>query len=107
MQQALEARKIGTEADLRFHHAVAVATKNQLFEFSMEALLAYIAEGVAVTRKLSLKVGRARLERVQREHERIYDAIRARNQDTARTTMREHVDNARQRMLTEEPKGQR
>jgi len=107
MQEALEARKIGTEADLRFHRAVAVATKNQLFEFSMEALSAYIAEGVALTRKLSMKVGRARLDLVQTEHERIYDAIRARDPDAARAAMREHIDNARQRMLTEEPKGKR
>ena len=102
MQQALEDGKIGAEADLRFHRAIAVATKNQLFEFSMQSLGEYIGEGVALTRKLSLKVGRARLELVQHEHELIYKAVRARDCDSARGAMRTHIDNARSRMLTED-----
>lgn len=105
MHTALEQGKVGAEADLRFHRAVAAATKNQLFEFSMEALSAYIAEGVALTRKLSLKVGRARLELVQSEHEAIYQAVRRRDSDGARLAMRTHIGNARDRMLTEEQPG--
>ncbi|MEI2415595.1 FadR/GntR family transcriptional regulator [Orrella sp. JC864] len=105
MKQALQARELGAEADLRFHRAIATATRNPLFEFSMAALSDYIAEGVALTRRLSLKVGRARLERVQAEHEAIYQAIRARDSQAARTAMRAHIDNARQRMLTEESPG--
>ncbi len=102
MQQALLRQELGAEADLRFHRAIATATKNPLFEFSMMALSDYIAEGVALTRRLSLKVGRARLELVQAEHEAIYAAIRAHDSPAARAAMRGHIDNARQRMLTDE-----
>lgn len=103
MRAAMDERRVGAEADLRFHRAIAAATKNPLFEFSMQALSEYIAEGVALTRKLSLKVGRARLELVQAEHERIYQAVRAHDSAGAREAMRSHIDNARLRMLTEEP----
>lgn len=103
MRAAMDERRVGAEADLRFHRAIAAATKNPLFEFSMQALSDYIAEGVALTRKLSLKVGRARLELVQAEHERIYQAVRAHDSAGAREAMRSHIDNARLRMLTEEP----
>jgi DNA-binding FadR family transcriptional regulator len=92
---------VGAEADIRFHNAIAAATKNKVFESAMEALAVHTLQGITVTRNLSLRVGRKRLETVQAEHKLIYDAIRESNPDGARDAMRSHIDNARNRILTE------
>ena len=101
MARAVESGEVGAESDIRFHHAIAAATKNKLFESAMEALAAHTLQGITVTRNLSLRVGRRRLETVQAEHKLIIDAIRNGNPDDARDAMRSHIDNARNRILSE------
>ena len=101
MARAVQSGEVGAEADIRFHNAIAAATKNKVFESAMEALAVHTLQGITVTRNLSLRVGRKRLETVQAEHKLIYDAIRESNPDGARDAMRSHIDNARNRILTE------
>jgi DNA-binding FadR family transcriptional regulator len=43
------------------------------------------------------------LQRVDGEHERIYQAIRARDVDAARAAMRTHLSNSRQRLQAAQP----
>jgi DNA-binding FadR family transcriptional regulator len=101
MAQAVRSGEVGAEADIRFHNAIAAATKNKVFESAMEALAVHTLQGITVTRNLSLRVGRKRLETVQAEHKLIYDEIRESNPDRARDAMRSHIDNARIRILAE------
>jgi DNA-binding FadR family transcriptional regulator len=93
--------EIGTEADVRFHNAVARASRNKLFEGAMESLAANIFQGMHVARRLSLKASLQRLELVQAEHRRIYEAIASEDPEAARLAMRTHIANARTRLLSE------
>jgi DNA-binding FadR family transcriptional regulator len=101
MSRAVKAGELGAEADIEFHNAIAAATKNKVFESAMDALAAHTLQGITVTRNLSLRIGRRRLETVQAEHKLILEAIREGNPDDARDAMRNHIDNARNRILVE------
>jgi len=93
--------EVGVEADRRFHVAIARASQNALFEQSLDALAAHIFAAMTVARNLSLTHSRRRLTLVQDEHRRIVEAIRAGEPEEARTLMREHIDNARSRVLSD------
>lgn len=101
LARVVKSGEVGAEADIRFHNAIACATKNKLFESTMEALAIHTFQGITVTRNISLQVGRKRLETVQAEHQLIYEAIRESDPAGARDAMRSHIDNARNRILTE------
>ena len=101
MARAAKAGELGAEADIGFHNAIAAATRNKVFESAMDALAAHTLQGITVTRNLSLRIGRRRLETVQAEHKLILEAIREGNPDEARDAMRRHIDNARNRILVE------
>lgn len=101
MDNAVESRAVAADSDVKFHNAIAAGTKNELFVSTMDSLSAHILAGMNVARNLSLQLSRARLELVQREHLAIYRAIEAQDSVTAREAMRNHIDSARARMLTD------
>ncbi len=75
-----------SEADARFHAAVAHAADNPMLEELMEQL----ATPIALTRRASLsRPGRP--ARSLEGHRRILDAIAARNEEGASAAMREHL----------------
>lgn len=99
--QVIRAGEVGAEADIRFHNAIARASKNKLFESAMQALSAHTIQGMSLARNLSLRASLARMRLVQREHRRIFDAIRDEDPTAARDAMRAHIDNARARVLSD------
>lgn len=101
MDKAAASRVVASDWDVKFHRAVAVATKNELFVTTMDSLSEYMIAGMNVTRNLSLQINRARLELVQSEHVAILKAIEAQEPATAREAMRAHILNARNRMVTD------
>ncbi|MBV6306124.1 FadR family transcriptional regulator [Candidimonas humi] len=101
MDNAVASRTIATSSDIDFHAAIAAATKNELFVSTMASLSTLIFSGMTVARKLSLQMNLARLELVQKEHLAIYKAIETQDQVAARELMRKHIDNARNRVLTD------
>lgn len=54
-----------------------------------------------VARSLSLKRSIARMRKVQAEHHEVVAAIKAEDADAARVAMRNHIENARARVLTD------
>lgn len=99
LDRANAAGQLGIEEDIRFHGAIAAASRNQLFIETLDALSIHLFNGMNVTRNLSLTRSRSRLSLVQQEHARIADAIRESNQEAARAAMRAHISNARSRAL--------
>jgi GntR family transcriptional regulator, transcriptional repressor for pyruvate dehydrogenase complex len=97
--------ELGVEEDVRFHGAIALATRNQLFIQALDALAMHVFNGMNVTRHLSLTRNKKRLTLVQEEHQRIVQAIRDSGEEEARAAMRVHISNARIRALdsTAEP----
>lgn len=101
MEKAIEAGELGVEADVGFHLAIAIATKNDLFHSAMEMLSPQVSKGITTARRLSLNVSAERLRRVQQEHEQIMFHIREANPEGARDAMQMHLLNAKTRVLTE------
>ncbi len=107
LERVIAAGEVGAEADIRFHNAIARATKNKLFESAMQALSAHTIQGMSVARKLSLRASLERMRLVQGEHRRILHAIRDEDPAAAREAMRAHIDNARTRVLSDSTEPQR
>jgi GntR family transcriptional repressor for pyruvate dehydrogenase complex len=99
LNRANSAGQLGVEEDIRFHAAIAAASRNALFIQTLDTLATHIFNGMNVTRSLSLTRSRKRLALVQDEHRKILQAIREEDQDKARFAMREHISNARNRAL--------
>lgn len=89
----------GREVDSRFHYAIAAASGNNLFVSIQDSLHDRITQGSEVAQKISGKDNHARLERIYQEHKNIFEAIMAGDGETARTAMRTHIENARDRMF--------
>ena len=96
--QAVEAGSDAVAADYRFHSEIAAATQNGHFARLLATLgpkiipRARLDEGTAPD-----EARRTYLRRVNGEHERIFDAIAARDDNAARAAMRTHLANSRER----------
>ena len=99
LNRANAAGELGVDEDIHFHAAIAAASRNQLFIQTLDALAIHVANGMKVTRNLSLSRSRGRLSMVQEEHSRVVAAIREGDREKARTAMRLHISNARNRAL--------
>jgi len=85
--------------DFQFHMEVARATGNRHFADLMTHLGTMIIPRARVNTPESAPEGRLRyLQRVHDEHERIFQAIRARDVEAARAAMRTHLSNSSRRL---------
>lgn len=91
--------ELGVDEDIRFHAAIAAASRNQLFIQTLEALAVHISNGMNLTRHISLSRNKNRLVMVQEEHSHIVHAIREQDPEKARNAIRLHISNARSRAL--------
>jgi GntR family transcriptional repressor for pyruvate dehydrogenase complex len=91
--------QVGVEEDIRFHAAIAAASRNQLFIQTLDALAIHVFNGMKITRSLSLARNKKRLALVQDEHRRVVEAIRESDVEHAREAMRAHISNAKNRVL--------
>ncbi len=91
--------ELGVETDEAFHEAICTASGNQYFSIARTSMKANILTGLNLTRNLSLTKPHERLELVQQEHYQIFEAIKNKDADAARTAMRLHVENARKRVF--------
>ena len=97
---ALARGESATEADYQFHLQIAKASSNRYFEDVMSYLgIATIPRTRFNTPPLDSPQGTQYLHRAQREHERIYEAIRLGDAESARAAMRVHLTNSLKRLL--------
>ena len=95
---ALENRDT-VDADFRFHLAIAEATQNPHFYSLMRHLGTTVIPRARVNSpKLIMEDKRSYLERVNREHREICEAIERGDADSARAAMRLHLINSRERL---------
>ena len=97
--------ELGVEADEAFHALICDASNNHYFVSARNSMNTNILTGLRLTRSLSLKKSRERLELFQSKHDVIYDAIARQNREGARLAMRQHIENARQRVFEGEAGG--
>ena len=93
MQDAVQQRGDGAEADAAFHKAVAAATGNAYFLQFMEFLQTRVYASISASRHNLLR-DPARAEIDVAEHMRIRDAIADRDSAAARAEMLAHLTNA-------------
>ncbi len=77
------------KTDLAFHLALAKASKNPLLDRLMNTVQEIISDTLHVTRALWLNSGST--QRLFEEHREIYLAVAARDNETARQLMYEHL----------------
>ncbi|SDP85392.1 FadR/GntR family transcriptional regulator [Phyllobacterium sp. OV277] len=104
MKVAIEQGESSVQADLEFHRAIAIATKNRhflsMFNYLGEML---IPRTRLQTHKINGLPQREYLERVNREHDQIYQSIKAQDVEGARAAMRLHLGSSRDRLRTNAP----
>ena len=93
MDKAMQDPNTFIEADLDFHLALAQATNNALIPALIDSLVDLLREHRM--RAASVEGG---LERGQPFHKLIIDAIRRKDEDTARETMRAHLKQVREEL---------
>jgi GntR family transcriptional repressor for pyruvate dehydrogenase complex len=94
----------GTEADFRFHRAIAHAARNPNYLTFFDFLGELYQRNLLVSRGSSARsAGRA--EQAQREHEAIFAAIEAADPEAARAAVRRHVENTGERMRSGDAAG--
>jgi GntR family transcriptional repressor for pyruvate dehydrogenase complex len=87
----------GTEADFRFHRAIAQAAHNPNYLTFFDFLGELYQRNLLVSRGSSARsAGRA--EQAEQEHEAIFAAIEAGDAHAARLAVRRHVENTGERM---------
>jgi DNA-binding FadR family transcriptional regulator len=111
LQQALQAFYSAVElgndavaADHQFHQAIARATQNHHFMDLMHSLGAGAIPRARISS--SLNAGPERqlyLQRVNEEHESIYNAIAEQDVEAARAAMRTHLAKSRERLRKSDP----
>jgi len=99
LEHAIKSGAPGTEADERFHAAIARATHNPYFVSVQTSMQPHIRYGMDLNRNLTMMRTAQRVRMVQDEHNAILEAIAGRNPDAARDAMQRHIANARQRMF--------
>ena len=103
---ALDAFKVSIQQDsdavppdFQFHMEVAHSTGNRHFADLMTYLGTMIIPRTRVNTTLNAPEGRLKyLQRVHSEHENIYKAIQKQDVEAARTAMRTHLSNSRERL---------
>lgn len=99
MRSALERMKLcnaahdlegGVEADIDFHRAVYMATKNPHYAGFFQFLSTFLRDAIFVSRERTAYRG-TRSASVQAEHEEIFEAIANRDAPSARAAARRHV----------------
>lgn len=99
MQRAIAVGEDAVEADLDFHRAIAEATENRHFVNFFNYLGALLIPRTRLqTFRLQDQSRTAYLERVNGEHEAIFQAIERQDSDSARAAMRVHLAGSRERL---------
>lgn len=96
---AIHSQSDAVPSDFQFHLEIAQATANRHFADLMNYLGTHIIPRTRIKTADQAPEGRqAYLERVHREHETIFNAIRRHDTDAARLAMRTHLSNSRDRL---------
>jgi GntR family transcriptional repressor for pyruvate dehydrogenase complex len=93
-QEALKTGAASYQADVDFHTAVAVASKNPIAEMVWRSFVPPLTEQIRAT----TTVLTGPIEGL-RDHLKIFSAITERNPEKARNAMRAHLDNAERNFL--------
>jgi GntR family transcriptional repressor for pyruvate dehydrogenase complex len=90
METEIDAGGLGSDADVRFHMAIAYATKNMVQIHIMKSFYDLLFYGIK-TNLQYLYTEPVTLEAITRQHNNVLKAIRDRDPDAAYGAMRDHI----------------
>lgn len=93
IDKAVEGRHAGVDEDLAFHQSISRATGNPLYPPMTDYLKPFVHAAIQVTRSNEARRHDFAAQ-VREEHFAIYDAIAARDAQTARQAVITHIQNA-------------
>ena len=99
VKAAIERGETAVDQDFAFHCEIAEATDNPQFKGFLEYLGRFIIPRQTVWGRTAPLLKQSNLAVFQREHEQIFDAIRAHSVTRARAAMQRHLGNSRLRHL--------
>lgn len=99
LDTVISEQTLGSGEDFNFHLAVARASGNQFFVSAIASMREQVLVSMTLMRNLSLLKSVERQRLVQAEHEVILAALKRRNPEAAGLAMRQHLENARNRMF--------
>jgi len=102
LADAVAAGRDGVEEDVRFHHAIALATGNPFMIRTLDYLARFLRGATRVTRANEARRDDF-AEAVKCEHQQIVQAIAAGDPVAARAAAAEHMKNAQQRIYQADP----
>lgn len=91
MKQAGHDLKLGEEADVNFHLAIAEATQNELLIQLMHSISHTLSQTMLESRRILYFYEETSLEKLYREHQAIYEAIVDQNAGLAQELMLAHL----------------
>lgn len=92
MLEANGSEELGETADLQFHMALAEAAHNPLLMSLMNHVSGLMGETMRETRKVWLFSEQTTMEQLYKEHLAIFEAIKAQDEEEARTKMLIHLE---------------
>lgn len=87
------------DADFRFHMALAKASRNAMFQSTLNMLRRQIVFGMRLVGEFGQSRSATRLDTVLDEHEAIVTAVASRDPTAAQTAMAAHIGMSRKRLL--------
>ena len=91
MREEVESGRLGTEADVSFHMAIAYATKNPLQVYIMKNFYDYLFIGIKEN-LAHLYEDPGNIKKIIHQHSQIYAAIKRHDPDQAFVAMRQHIE---------------
>lgn len=102
LADAVAAGRDGSEEDVRFHRAIALASGNPFMIRTLDYLARFLRGATRVTRANEARRSDFS-EAVKQEHQQIVDAIAAGDPQAARAAAALHMKNAKQRLRQADP----
>ncbi|WP_028325120.1 FadR/GntR family transcriptional regulator [Desulfatirhabdium butyrativorans] len=90
MRSEVQSGRLGTEADVSFHMAIAYATKNPLQVYIMKNFFDFLFVGIKENLSYLYKVP-GNIETILEQHQKIFQAIRSHDPAQSFDAMKEHI----------------
>jgi DNA-binding FadR family transcriptional regulator len=99
LARSVDENSDGTDEDIAFHRAIAIASGNSFFVEALDRIVADMQFIVRLARTLLMGRPVKNIETVQKEHKLVVEAIRNRDPEAARERMRFHIGTAQARLF--------
>ncbi|SKA06151.1 FadR/GntR family transcriptional regulator [Selenihalanaerobacter shriftii] len=97
MKDAISEGRLGDQADVKFHFAIAKATHNQMFVRIMNTISDLLIQAIGEARKKLFEVENNN-ETLYEQHQQIHESIVSKNPQQARESMYYHLETTRKEL---------